>query len=58
VTNRWWASLFVGVIALMAAMDAGVPLWRAVPFGDAMDFGLTSFFATWFILKALQERCA
>lgn len=51
--NRFYASALVALLAAMAAHDAGVPLWGAREPGDVCDFAIVSFWATWFLIRAL-----
>jgi len=49
-------ALSVGVLAFMAARDAGLPVWRDFPIGDATDFGVTSALAAAWFMTFLERR--
>jgi hypothetical protein len=56
--NRILASFFAGALAFMAALDAGLPVWRDLPIGDATDFGVTGALFVWYALGSLRPRAA
>ena len=55
LSDRLLASFFAAAAALMAALDAGLPLWRHLPIGDATDFAACAAGLTWYGLKALAQ---
>jgi hypothetical protein len=48
--------LSAGVLAFMAALDCGLPVWRDFPIGDASDFGVTTAILAGCILQFAERR--
>jgi hypothetical protein len=49
-------ALAAGFLAFMAAKDAGLPIWRDFPVGDATDFGVVTAYAAGWFLTFLERR--
>lgn len=54
--DRFFVSLWAGLLAGMIALDLGVPLWRDWQIGDASDFAMTTGFLVWGLLKLAPSK--
>jgi hypothetical protein len=53
---KFRVSAGVGLIAFMAAKDAGLPAWRNHPIGDATDFAVAAAWTVAWFLAFMERR--